>query len=232
MRGARTLKRIARPTAVLLLAGVLLFGWRWGSGNFSTILPGELYRSAQLGPGALTRKIEDYQIQTVLNLRGPNPETNWYRDERIATISAGATQIDVAMSSDYWLTREQALTLIDVLDTCERPILIHCQFGAERTGLVSAFAELLRPGSTLADARAQFSVWYLFLPLSDGKVMLGHLNRYEQWLKARSLVHNPDWFRHWVREEYEPGIPSRDNWPYDPYPLKVVTRPESAPQYR
>ena len=63
-------------------------------------------------------------------------------------------------------------------------MLIHCAWGSERTGLVSAFAELLRPGSTLDDARAQFSLGYLFVRLGDGKVMAEHLDQYESWLLA------------------------------------------------
>ena len=111
---------------------------------------------------ALARTIRDYRIKTVLNLRGSNKDP-WYAAERTATLEAGATQVDIAMSSCIWMSRAQLRTVIETLDTAEYPMLIHCQWGAERTGLVSAFAELLRPGSTLDDARAQFSIRYLFV---------------------------------------------------------------------
>ena len=62
------------------------------------------------------------------------------------------------MSSCVWMSHAQLRTVIDTLDTAEYPLLLHCQWGAERTGLVSAFTELLRPGSTLEEARAQFSI--------------------------------------------------------------------------
>lgn len=129
------------------------------------------------------------------------------------------------MSSDQWLSREQFATLIELLDTSEYPILVHCEWGAERTGLVSAVAELLRPGASLADARAQFSPYYLFLPMKDGLVMRGHLDRYEGWLAASRTVHSSEAFRRWVAHHYWPGSPSREYWPEDVYPLKVVTRP-------
>ena len=139
---------------------------------------------------ALARTIRDYQIKTVLNLRGSNKD-RWYSAERTATLDAGATQVDIAMSSCIWMSRAQLRTVIETLDTAEYPILIHCQWGAERTGLVSAFAELLRPGGTLDDARAQFSIRYLFVRVNDGKIMAEHLDQYERWLAEQGMDARP-----------------------------------------
>ncbi len=102
------------------------------------------------------------------------------------------------MSSCVWMSRAQLRTLIETFDSAEYPILIHCQWGAERTGLASAFAELLRPGSTLEDARRQFSIRYLFVRVNDGKIMAEHLDQYERWLAASGLTHTPATFRRWV----------------------------------
>jgi hypothetical protein len=200
--------------------------WRWRGGNVGVVVPGRFYRSAQLTPEALTHLIDRDGIKTVLNLRGSNPDP-WYRAERAATLAAGAIQVDVPMASDQWLSRDQARTLVEVLDTkLLYPILIHCEWGAERTGLVAAFAELLREGGTLALARAQFSWWYLFVPIRDGRVMLGHLECYESWLRSQRLEHSPRRFRQWVTEGYRPppGALSREFWPSDPYPLRLITR--------
>lgn len=205
-----------------MLAPLIYLGWQWSGGNFGTVEPGAVYRSGQLGPEALKRAIQTHRIKTVLNLRGRNPDQAWYRDELAATLESGVTHIDLPLSSDYWMTREQAGVLTDVLRTCERPVLVHCEWGAERTGLASAFAELLRPDRTLSDARRQFSIGYLYLPTRDGLVMRGHLDRYADWLRSRELSHNPDRFLHWIQAAYRPGTPSRDDWPCNPYPLKVV----------
>ncbi len=197
--------------------------YRRATGNLGTVTPGRVYRSAQLGPEQLTRVIQQRGIRTVLNLRGANPDQSWYRAESAATVAAGATQVDVPMASDQWLSREQIATLLEVLDSADEPILVHCEFGAERTGLISALIELLRPGSTLDSARAQFSVRYLFLPLKDGLVMRGHLDAYEAWLGGEGAPHRPERFRHWLTAVYRPGTPSREYWPCNPYPRKVVT---------
>lgn len=228
MRRVRTLRWVARGLAATALVVGLAIGWRWGSGNFGTVVRGEVYRSAQLGGDALSRTIRAHEIRTVLNLRGPNPDQDWYRAERSAAVDAGATLIDIPLASDHWLTTDQARTIVETLDTCDRPLLIHCQFGAERTGLVASIVELLRPGGSTRGASSQFSPYFLFLPIRDGAVMIGHLRQYEGWLDRRGLEHSPERFRRWLAEDYEPGTPNRSQWPYDPYPLRVVTRPGPA----
>ncbi len=100
--------------------------------------------------------------------------------------------------------------------------------GAERTGLVAAIIRLLGEGSSLADARSQFSPYYLFLPVKDGLVMRGHLDLYEKWLESEGLTHTPAVFREWLTHGYKPRNPSRQYWPCDLYPLKVVSRSAKA----
>jgi hypothetical protein len=90
--------------------------------------------------------------------------------------------------------------------------------------MVAAFAELLRPGSTLLDAEGQFSFRHMYFGIGDGVVTRRHLDRYEAWLRDRTLDHSPDRFRRWLGVEYRPGEPCREQWDFDPYPLVVVTR--------
>ena len=222
----RVARWIARLVAAVALAGALYVAWDQANHNFGEVQHERIYRSGQMPASSLARTIREHQIKTVLNLRGSNKD-DWYLSERKATLGAGATQIDVAMSSCIWMSRAQLRTVVRTLDTAEYPMLIHCQWGAERTGLVSAFAELLRPGSTLDAARAQFSVRYLFLRINDGKIMAEHLDQYEHWLAAKGWTHEPEHFRRWVEEGYRPQLPNREQWPYDPYPLVVISRPES-----
>ncbi len=225
----KRLRWTLRIAATILLLIVGFFTLRWGLGNFGTVDPGKLYRSAQLSAAGLTRAIRDRGIRTVLNLRGQNPDRAWYLAERAATMSTDAVQVDFPMSSDQWLSREQARTLVDLLKTSPRPILVHCEWGAERTGLVSAIYELLQPGSQIENARGQFSAYYMFAPLKDGLVMRGHIDAYAAWLRANNQDHTPERFERWLTQAYEPGSPSREHWPCNPYPLKVVSRAQATP---
>jgi hypothetical protein len=233
------MKRSRRATTLALRLGLvfalvpaLYVAWDQSTYNFGVVRPDHIYRSGQMPPQALARTIAAHQIKTVLNLRGSNSVDTWYQNEVAATNRANATQIDIAMSSCIWMSRVQLAAVIDTLDTAEYPMLIHCSWGSERTGLVSAFAELLRPVGTIDDARAQFSVAYLFMRFGDGKVMAEHLDQYESWLRANDLAHEPATFRRWVNEGFKPGLPNREQWPYDPYPLVVITRPGAKPEVR
>src|SRR5262249_50195959 len=146
---------ILRPCLAAVLAAAGFLAWNLATGNFATVRTGRVYRSGQLRAVDLARRIRSHAIKTVLNLRGAHPEEAWYRAERSAVLGAGATQVDMAPSSCEWMSRDQARTLVQIFDTCEYPVLIHCWRGSERTGLVSAMSELLRTGGTLGDARAQ-----------------------------------------------------------------------------
>lgn len=198
--------------------------WDQSVANQGVVQPGQVYRSGQMSSSALADTLKKFSIKTVLNLRGPS-EKAWYRDERATTLAAGATQVDIPMSSCLWMSREQFRTLVDVVATAERPMLIHCSWGSERTGLAAAVCELLRPGARLEDAQNQFSLTYLYVPAGDGRVMSEHLDAYAAWLKTERLEHDPPTFRRWVLEAYRPRKPNCDEWPYNPYPLVVVTRP-------
>ncbi len=213
-----------------LLALTLAFplgwiAWTQATSNFAVVEQGRIYRAGQMPARVLRRTLHEHGIRTVLNLRGPNLKESWYRDELEATLAAGATQIDVALSSCVWMSRIQLRTLVKVLDTCDYPVLMHCAWGSERTGLTAAVVELLRPGTTLEGARRQLSLRFLYVRLGDGKIMAEFLDRYEGWLRRKRLEHNPAVFRRWVADGYAPPAPSREQWPYDPDPLLTVTRP-------
>lgn len=181
-----------------------------------------------MSPGALRQALRDHHVRTVLNLRGPNPKERWYREELGATLVEGATQVDIPLSSCVWMSRIQLHTLIRQLDTCDYPVLIHCAWGSERTGLVSAIAVLLRSDGSLDEARSQLTLRHLYVRLGDGRIMAEFLDQYEAWLKATGLAHRPEVFRRWASDEYRPGHPNREDWPYDPSMLVVVTRPEGV----
>ena len=219
---------VARVILTALAVPMVAFLVQWGTGNRGVVERGAVYRSGQLTPAGLRRAIEANGIRTVLNLRGSNPSQDWYRGERAATLERGCTQVDFAMASDLYLSRAQARCLVEVLDFSPRPMLIHCQWGAERTGLAAAFADLLRTGGSVESARGQFSIRHLYLPIKDGLVMSEHVELYARHLKTNGLDHTPTQFRRWVTEAYRPPTPSREEWAADPYPLLIVHRPSTS----
>lgn len=127
----------ATIAVVVVLIGLLL-GIQLIAGNVHEVVPGQLYRSAQLEPSELNHYVKKIHIATVINLRGPNPNAMWYQDEIKESAALGVKHIDFAMKASRELTDEQALQLIAVMRDAPKPILIHCHSGADRTGLAAA----------------------------------------------------------------------------------------------
>ena len=69
---------IASLILILVLAGGYIF-YVLDQGNFHAITEGEAYRSAQLRGDKLEYYIRRYNIKSILNLRGTNPDSDWYR---------------------------------------------------------------------------------------------------------------------------------------------------------
>ncbi len=107
------------------------------SGNFHEVIAGQFYRSGQPSAAQLDRYIKDHGIRTVINLRGENLDAPWYQQELAQSQSLGITHIDFGMSAGKALTMPQTEQLISLLRDAPKPILVHCQGGADRSGLVS-----------------------------------------------------------------------------------------------
>jgi protein tyrosine/serine phosphatase len=154
----RPLRLVALWTAgVLLLFGSYL-GLLRISGNFNTVVADELYRSAQLTPDQLAHFVTQYQIKTVVNLRGNNPGREWYDDEISEARKLQIDHVDFALSAQRELTQERAAALITILRTARKPLLIHCEAGADRTGLTAALYLAVIKQAPAAVAERQLSI--------------------------------------------------------------------------
>lgn len=153
---------------VLGLGGYL--GFLQLSGNFHTVIAGELYRSAQPTASQIERYSRDYGIRTIVNLRGSSKNASWYSDEISAAQRLGIKHIDFRMAASKGLTAEQADQLVALLKDAPKPILIHCQAGADRTGLVSVIYSQRIAGIPTEKAEQQLSLYF-------GHVALPHVSK-------------------------------------------------------
>lgn len=153
-----------RMAAAVGFAVFITLVWHAGAmvldGNFHEIVPGELYRSAQLSPAQLAAYTQHYAIKTIINLRGENPGSAWYKAELAEARQLGITHIDFSMSASSGLTLEEAGKLAGILKQARKPLLIHCQSGADRTGLVAALYLAALKGVDEEVAEDQISIWY------------------------------------------------------------------------
>jgi protein tyrosine/serine phosphatase len=111
------------------------------SGNLHEIEPG-VYRSAQPGAAEIDALGRNLHLKTILNLRGAHPGTGWYDAEAKAAADAGARLISIGLSANREPDVATLAVLIETLRSAEKPLLIHCYSGSDRSGLASALYEL------------------------------------------------------------------------------------------
>ena len=165
--------------------------------NIHPVIPGQVYRSAQLTPTRLAELIKSKKIKSVINLRGANPERHWYEAELATTRRLGVRYYNVRMHA-YRLPKPATLRkLVLVLQAAPRPLVIHCEGGADRTGLASAVVLLLN-NKSFTKARSEVSAWYFaYSPKSVGRLVLPF---YRRWLKQHGFHSTRQHFLEWVAD--------------------------------
>jgi protein tyrosine phosphatase (PTP) superfamily phosphohydrolase (DUF442 family) len=175
------LRRTAGVVGAVILAVGLGMAGRVGylvsSGNVHTVIPGVLYRSGQLSRDGFEHVIARFHIHTVINLRGADPGRVWYENELAAARAVGARHVDLPMSATHMPSRAKLRELHAVLAHAAPPVLIHCQGGADRSGLVAALYELWIADVPPAVASAQLSFSYGHFP----------------WLGSRTVAMDRAW---------------------------------------
>jgi protein tyrosine phosphatase (PTP) superfamily phosphohydrolase (DUF442 family) len=168
---ARPLAWLLRPVKIAAVAvglGAASLGAYCGiiiyEGNFHTVSPGLLYRSAQLDGAELKAAVRKYGIKSVLNLRGANPGSPWYNDEIAESRALGLVHYDYPLSARRFVTSRQIADILDILHKAPKPLLIHCMSGADRSGLVAALYEYAVMGANAHTADQQLSLVYGHFP--------------------------------------------------------------------
>jgi len=154
------LKRLAISASVLVLAAGAIYLHFDRTGNFRTVSPGQVYRSGQLTEKQLAEYTKEYGIRSILNLRGRNEQSNWWKEEIAASSRLGLKHYDVRLSSNKEPAEKTVKELIAVLQEAPKPLLIHCFWGADRGGLVSAMYLYRFEGYSYEKARKQLSFVY------------------------------------------------------------------------
>lgn len=171
------------------LAGSIMLSSAWFTylqlkHNFDAVIPGEVYRSAQPSPADLARYKQVYGIKTVVNLRGENRGTPWYDAEVDAATRLDIAHVDFRMSARRELSQQQAAELIAILAQAEKPLLIHCNWGADRTSLAAALyvAAVDKLGEAAAESQISMRYGHISLPLVAGYAMDRSFEALEPWL--------------------------------------------------
>ena len=146
-----------------LLAGVIVAAAAVGSGrwlhewpvhHFGVVVPGAVYRSGQPGGEQWQRLVEHYGIRAVIDLREDRPQAGRQIEETRFCARAGIRYSKVPIGPDR-LTEEELDDILKVMtDPNCRPVLVHCEHGGSRTGVVIAAYRMVVQGWHLEAALA------------------------------------------------------------------------------
>lgn len=137
------------------------------SGNLHQIGTSEVYRSAQLSASGFESVIKDHNIKTVINLRGAQQNSDWYDAERATSAKRGVTYIDLPLSANEVPDDAKLDHLIATMRDAEKPLLIHCEGGADRSGLAAALYRRVINDETYEKAAEELSFRYGHFPGSQ-----------------------------------------------------------------
>jgi hypothetical protein len=136
-------------------------------------------------------------------LRGGTQQDWWYVAEIEACQAGGASFYDLFLSAIRRPTRRELLILIEFLDRCEYPLLVHCKWGSDRTAMAVALYRMLKEGASPEEAEKAFSIEFGHIPFDGPEHLHEPFREYAQWLKSEGHAHTPARFREWVRNDYK-----------------------------
>ena len=199
--------------ASMIFASFLLKPF-YGS-NLGIVDAGRVIRSAQPTTG-LKDMIRDHKLASILNLRGGSPRNDYYSNEVRVAKEAGVDFYDLSMSATKRPKRSDLLRLIDVMNRCEYPLLIHCKAGADRTGLATAIYRMVVLKEPPEQAVGAFTLYHSHFPLFGTEQLHEPIDEYAAWLSKNALPHTPERFHDWVLNTYQADDPSVEPPPVEP----------------
>lgn len=164
--------------------------------NLDEIAP-SVWRANQPSPRRLAAYQRRLGLASVVNLRGASQQ-GFYLFEAEICHKLGLTLHDVHFSARRAPKKAALLAVFDLFEKLQKPVLIHCKSGADRTGLISALYLLDVEHRPLAEAKRQLSFRYLHLKSTETGIMDHFLTLYEAEAQGRSI-------RDWVANDYDPA---------------------------
>src|SRR4030042_3604671 len=187
----------------IIVLSLILFAFYhiFFSPRIDTVVAGRVYRSAQLSGNLLEKFIKEKGIKTIINLRGKFNDSQWYADESEISKKYHVQMYDIGISPHDLPEYSKLINILDILLKSEKPILIHCRRGVDRTGLVSALALAIEQDTSLSELKKQFSWRHGVLPFyrSTGPYFF---SKYEQWLNKAQRIHSKNNLIYWINNEY------------------------------
>ena len=176
-------------------AATLDHGWlrrRWS--NEGRIADG-VYRSNHPNGAALVAW-KARGIVEVISLRPAKRAVHGFEAE--ACDALGLSLRNAPLAARNAPRADALLRLLDIFDTLQKPALIHCKSGADRTGLAAAMWAIHVEGKPVAEAKRALGFKHLHIRASKTGVLDRVLEAYET-----RLAQGPIALRTWIETEYD-----------------------------
>ncbi len=177
-----------RPIALDVLCLFLATALLSACDNFHTVQEGQLYRSAQMNGNGFKKYIDKHDIKTVINLRGESRGADWWEEEHAAVLSRGAQHLNIRMGAQSIPRRANLMALLDAFRDAPRPIRVHCQGGADRSGEAAAIWGIDQMGDSPGDAeKKHLSLQYRHIGWGDyfaKDYFIENVYRGEAWARS------------------------------------------------
>jgi protein-tyrosine phosphatase len=196
-------RRLYLTIAVFLVLGAG-FAYFQSKTVFCEVVEGTVYRGRQPNPEDLMEWISEYNLKTIINLRG---HTGTETAEEIAIAEEmNVKHISMHLSAGNLPPSYLLSKLIREIETCAKPVFIHCRGGVERSGVAAALAAMAVGGEDYYKAKRRSFVppgpWKRkrknkYVHISDLFV------KFEDYCQENEVV--PAWptFKEWADNVYQ-----------------------------
>lgn len=169
----------------------------------------DLWRSAQPGPKHLEQAKRD-GFKTILNLRGARDDCGAYALEWEACSKLDLKLVNFPIRSRGALDKETLIAALDIWQTLEYPVLMHCKSGADRTGFMSTLYLWQVNGEPLEQAMRHLSLRYGHVRQAKTGVIDFFFEQFMELQKETGID-----FREWIEGDYDKQAMNaafKENW--------------------
>lgn len=156
-----------------------------------------VYRANQPSP----QRIAEYAkggIRSIVNLRGESRHSH-YLFEKEACDAHGIALVNARLYAAELPTREELRALHRAFRDAERPLVIHCKSGADRSGFGAALYLILICDTPVAEARRHLHWQYFHFKTKATGILDFFLETYQS-AQAETGISLPDW----IEQCYDP----------------------------
>ena len=167
--------------------------------NFFIINEG-VYRSGQPSPKLLEHYIVKHKIKNIINLRySDTSDQDIYLMQKNICYKLNTNMINIPISARRLPEKDKLKLILDIIKQIQKPFLVHCKTGADRTGFFMALY-IFYTTNDIELAKKQLSLKYLHVRYSS----TGILDYFFDLLKKLEL-NNTD-LEDWIDKKYDPQL--------------------------